>query len=262
MSFLAAAGWTLLVGVVFELVLGFTEAVHPGAASDLVSITTSRLIAYSAVFFVMLRVHEPEASIRSVLALRRVPVLAVLLALVVGAGLSPLGMWIESQLALRMPPTSAELEALDRLFASPTLARKIGLIASFSVLLPIADELYFRGALFTQLKRGRPAQLVFVATAAYDALPLVSSPRDLPSMFVAVLAIAWIRAATGSVVPAAAARAAFFAVQVVPLALGREAHFGAPVIAAGAALSALSLAGIGLMSRRHPALEAARAEDA
>ena len=53
---------------------------------------------------------------------------------------------------------------------------------------------------------------MILATAAYDTLLVGASVRGLASMLAAALAIAWIRAVSGSVFPSIAARVAFFAV--------------------------------------------------
>jgi membrane protease YdiL (CAAX protease family) len=261
LSFLAAAFWTLAVAILFGLMIAVIDAAHPGASVDAVSVATCKLLAYSVVLFAILRVHEPQSSIRQVLALRRPPVIMVILASVVGAGLAPAAMWVDNAFAGRFPPTPAELEAYERIFDAPTPGKKIALLLALVVVLPICDELFFRGALFTPLKRGRRAESVILATAAYDTLLGGASPREIASMLATALAIAWIRAVTGSVVPSIAARVVFFGVQVVPLVLVREPKFSGLVAIGGAALAAVSLAGIAAVGKRSARVLDARLQD-
>lgn len=205
--------------------------------------------------------HEPESSIRRVLALRRPPAILVLLAAVVGAGLAPGAMWLDGLSSRRFPPSPEETEAFRRIFDTPTMGKKVALVLAVVVVMPVFDELFFRGALFTPLKKGRRAETVVLATAAYDTLLAGASPRELASMLAATLVIAWIRAISGSVFPSIAARVAFFAVQVLPLVLLGDDKLPATLAIAGLALAAASLAGIAAIGKRSARVLDARRQD-
>lgn len=261
LSFMTAALWTLLVALLMGVAGWVLESAHPGAKYDLVTITACKLLAYSVVLFAILRVHAPDASIRQVLALRRPPASLAVLGVLVGAGLSPLAQWASVRIAERFPPSTEDAQALDRMFASDTTGRKIALVASLVVLMPIFDELFFRGALFTPLKKGRRAEAVVLATAAYDVLMGAPAPTQLAWLLPTVLAFAWMRAVTGSVIPALLARMAFFGVEVVPLVVKGEPKFSGVVAIGGAAIAVLSLAGIAAIGRRSARVLDARLED-
>jgi membrane protease YdiL (CAAX protease family) len=262
LSFVLAAVWTLLVAVMVGVIISITDAVHPGAFVDVVTVATCKLLAYSVVLFAILRLHEPDSSIRHVLALRRPPVVLVILAGVVGAGLSPAAMWLDGILAKRFPPSPTELEAYARIFDVPTVGKKIALLVATVLVMPICDELFFRGALFTPLKRGRRAETVILATAAYDTLLGGAQPREIASILATALTIAWIRAVSGSVIPSIATRAVFFAVQMVPLVLlGRELTLSPTLTAGGLALAAVALAAIAAISKRSARVLDARLQD-
>jgi membrane protease YdiL (CAAX protease family) len=261
LSFLAAALWTVLVALLYSVMVAIIEAAHPGAFVDIVTRATCKLLAYSVVLFAILRIHEPQSSIRHLLALRRPPAILVILGAAVGAGLSPGTMWLDGVLARRYPTSAEDLQTLERIFDTPTVGKKIALLLAVVVVMPVCDELFFRGVLFTPLKRGRRAESVILATAAYDTLLGGSSPRDMALILTTALAISWIRAVSGSVFPSLAARIAFFGVQVVPLVLAREPQFSGPVALGGVMLAALSLAGIAAVGKRSPLALDARLED-
>jgi len=261
LSFLAAAAWTLVVAILLGLMIAVIDAVHPGAFVDVVTVATCKLLAYTLVLFAILRVHEPDSSIRRVLALRRPPAIMVILGAVVGAALSPGAMWMDGVLARRFPPSPQETEAFQRIFTTPTPGKKIALLLALVVVMPICDELFFRGALFTPLKKGRRVESVILATAAYDTLLGGASVREIASMLAATLAIAWIRAVSGSVFPSVAARVAFFGVQVVPIVLLHDDKLPGVVALGGAALAAVSLAGIAAIGKRSTLVLDARAQD-
>ena len=261
LSFLAAAFWTLLVAVFLGVGIAIIDAAHPGAFVDVVTVATVKLLAYSIVLFGILRIHEPQSSIRHLLALRRPPAVLVVLGAAVGAGLSPAAMWLDGIFAKRYPASQAELDAYERIFDAPTVGKKVALLLALVVVMPVCDELFFRGAIFTPLKRGRRAESVILATAAYDTLLGGASPREIASILATALAISWIRAVSGSVFPSVAARVAFFGVQVVPLVLAREPQFSGTVALGGVMLAALSLAGIAAVGKRSSLALDARLED-
>lgn len=262
LTFVLAAIWTLIVAVLVPVMISIADAAHPGAFVDVVTVAMCKVIAYSVVLFAILRLHEPESSIRHVLALRRAPAIVVVLAAVVGAGLSPAAMWLDGLLSKRFPASPVELEALARIFDTPTLGKKVALLAAVVVVMPVFDELFFRGALFTPLKRGRRAESVILATAAYDTLLGGAQPREIASILVTALTIAWIRAVSGSVIPSIAARVVFFGVQVVPLVLlNCELTLSPWMTALGVGLAALSLAGIAAVSKRSARVLEARLAD-
>lgn len=261
LSFVAAAAWTLSVAILLGAMIAIVDAVHPGAFVDVVTVATCKLLATLLVFFALLRVHEPESSIRRVLALRRPPIIMVLLGGLVGAGLSPGAMWLDGVMARRFPPTRQETEAFEQIFTTEASGKKVALLLALVVVMPLCDELFFRGALFTPLKKGRRAESVILATAAYDTLLAGASARDLAAMLGTALAIGWIRAVSGSVFPSIAARVAFFGVQVVPLVLAPQMNLPAPVAIGGLGIAVGSLAAIAAVGKRSARVLGARLAD-
>ena len=211
--------------------------------------------------FGILRVHEPEGSIRHVLALRRPSVLALLLALAIGAAMSLPSEWIDQALDARFPRPLQEQEGLDRLLSVATVGKRVTLVLMLVVCQPVLDELFFRGAIFTPLRRTHRAETVVLATAAFETLGSLS-PRAMISMLASTLVFSWIRGATCSIFPSIVARGAFFGLGVVPMAFGRESP--APtrsLLVASGAVAVLGLVGIFMLSRRNARLLDARVED-
>ena len=133
LTFLAAALWTVLVLLLEVFIVGMTEAGRAGAYLDIVSRTGCEALAYSVVFFGILRVHEPETSIRHVLALRRPSIVALFLAVGIGVALSLPSEWLDQILEARFPRPREEKEALDQLLSVTTLGRRVGLIATVAM---------------------------------------------------------------------------------------------------------------------------------
>lgn len=260
LSFGAAALWTLLALFSYALFVGMTESAREGALFDPVSRTGCQALAYLLVLFGILRFHEPDASIRRVLALRIPPVLAVLLAIAVGAALALPSYMLENALDAHFPRPERDQEALERLLTATTIGKHVALVVTLVVLQPVLDELFFRGALFTPLCRTRRPQMVVVATAAFETLGVLS-PRDVISTLVTSLVFAWMRSATGSVFPSMLARIAFFGVVNVPIALGREVRPTKTWLVASGAVAVLGLVGLAALGRHDERILDARLED-
>lgn len=242
LTFLVAALWTLLAIALFGLATAGIDAARPGARFDLVTIAAAKVLVYSLVFFGVLRVHEPDASIREVLALRRPPIVLSLLGAVVGFGLSPAAQWVSERVAERYPPSFEETEALTRTLAADTSGKKVALVIALVVVLPVCEELFFRGALFTLLARRGGGYTVALGTVAYEILGGPSGGPQLAWLLPTLLAFAWLRAVSGSVVPSLLARVVFFGAGVVPTLGAEELVVSWQVAAGGAALAVVAFA--------------------
>lgn len=261
MTFISAAMWTLLVVLLFGLGVAMSESARSGAIVDPVTLTAARLLAISIAVFGIARLHEPLLSLSELVALRRPSVALSALAALFGAAASPPAMWIEAELTRRVPPPPSELQLLERLLAVDTLGRRITLLVAFAILVPICEELFVRGALFTTLKRGRAAQVVVAATALFDVLGGLD-PRALFPMLAFAVCCGWVRAQSGSVVPGAIARVAFFTVQVAPLAIrGHDVVVRGVYALAGLGVASLTFLAILALGRGDPRAIASREAD-
>ncbi|MBX3224314.1 MAG: CPBP family intramembrane metalloprotease [Labilithrix sp.] len=250
LTFAAAAVWTLVALFVFAILLGLTAGAREGAIPDLVSRTACQAIAYSIVLFGILRLHEPETSIRHVLALRAPSVLGLLLALAVGAALSLPSEWLGQALDAWSPRPEEEQAVLDGLLSVATPGKRITLFMTLVVLQPAFDELFFRGALFTPLRRTQRAETVIVATAAFETLGSLS-PRSMIMLLAATLVFAWVRGVTGSIFPSIVARMAYYGVAIVPIVLGHDAPKPTRVLlAVSGGVAVVALLGLSLLGRR------------
>ena len=142
-----------------------------------------------------------------------------------------------------------------------TVGKRITLVVTLVLLQPAFDELFFRGALFTPLRRTHRAETVVLATAAFETLGSLT-PRAMISLLAATLVFAWMRGATGSIFPSMLARMTYYGVAVVPMALGREPPKPTKMLLlVSSAVAVLGLLGLSLLSRRNARLLDAKLED-
>lgn len=253
MSFLAAAGWTLAAVLLYALGLSIAEGLRAGAIGDVVTRATCGALAYSLTLFIILRIHEPEGSIRTVLGLKMPPLLTIPLALIAGAGLAGPAAWLDKILLARFPYSDQEKELMEKLSSASTYdttPKRIAMVVIVVLVMPILDELFFRGALFSPLRKRARLEPVVMATAAYETLSSSPHVRDMLSLLALSLALSWIRGLSGSSIPSILARIAFFAPDILPKAIGKELPpLSKGMLAGSLGAAVVSLLMIAMLSR-------------
>jgi membrane protease YdiL (CAAX protease family) len=216
MSALGAAIWAMGLFVLVHSFVALTEAVRPGASFDVVNLTACDVLATSLVLLGIARLYEPRGSLRRAFGVRGIGPGHLVLSAVAGVALNPVLSCVDEQVLRRWPyDDPAVSDAMDKLVsqASPAV-----LLVSSLVVLPIACELVFRGALFTQLARAVPVDAVVMWTAMFFACSL--EWRSMPGGLLLGLALGWMRAESGTVVAPVVARLALAAAQLVPVVRG------------------------------------------
>jgi membrane protease YdiL (CAAX protease family) len=252
-SLAAAALWASLLWLLEHVCFEVTEAVRPGAITDIVNITACVVLATSVVVFAMVRVHAPDGSLRATLGVRPVGLLRLFLSIAAGVGLSPALSTVDDLITRKWPYDDPKaLEGMQELLGSST---RLGLVLGVFVVIPLAREVFFRGVLFGELERnadgpGRGEGGLLVPLVGTTLLFMVFSLdwRSMPTAFVLGLALGWLRARTGSLLAPAVAHLAFWSVQGIPILRGADPAaditYPAQWIAGGAVVAVLALAAL------------------
>jgi len=249
---LAAAGWSIGLGLLESCAVQATEAVRPGALSDVVNLGACTVLATSIVVFAMMRVHARDASLRATLGVRPVAPLHLALAIAAGAGLHPLLSTIDDRIVERWPFGADDAAAMEKLLRVTTASSRVALVVAAFVAMPLARELFFRGILFGELRRATSARVAMVGSAVFYACSSLDW-RMMPTALVLGLALVRLREQSGTVLSAAVAHVAYWAVEGVPILRGRDP--GASVvyptrwIVGGAVFALLALVAVGAGKR-------------
>jgi membrane protease YdiL (CAAX protease family) len=247
MSALGAALWALALFSLEHVCVGITAAVRPGAEIDVVNLTACEVLATSVALFAVARVYAPEDSLRNAFGVRAVGPIRLLLSALAGAGLNPILSRMDDWIVRRWPyDDPAVTEAMEKLVSHTPPGV---LVAAGLVVMPLAHEVFFRGALFTQLTRSLPRGAVVLATTIFSCS---LEWRSVPSSLALGFMLGSLRAQSGTVVAAVMGRLAFSAVDAVQLLRGRDpsADFVYPTawVVAGAVVAAGSLLAMELSS--------------
>jgi membrane protease YdiL (CAAX protease family) len=247
MTPLFAAMWSLGLFLLAKACVDATDAVRPGAATDLVNLCACDLLATSVVIFAMVRVHAREASLRRTLGFLVPEPTHVFLALAAGAGLFPLSAFVDARMLAWRPYSPEELELLDKVRDVSTLHARVVFVVTIMVLLPIANELFFRGILFGELRRAAGVLVAVTATTLFSMS--FEDWRAWPSAALLGVMLGVLRERTGTVVTVILAQLAFWAVEAIPLLRGRDPDlnltFPDKWIVGGALIALLAVAGAG-----------------
>jgi membrane protease YdiL (CAAX protease family) len=253
MTPLLAAMWSFGLFVLEQVCVGATEAIRPGALTDVVNVCACSLLATSVVVFAMVRIHARDVSLRRTLGVVAPAPTHVFLAVAAGAGLFPLKTAIDARILAWRPYSQEETALLSKLTDVPTMHARVLLVVTFMVLMPIAGELFFRGVLFGELRRAAGATVAIASTTLFSMS--FEDARAWPTALLLGLMLGVLRERTGTVVTAILAHLAFWSVEAIPLLRGADPdadpHFPPRWVVGGALIALLAVAGAGA-GRKEP----------
>jgi membrane protease YdiL (CAAX protease family) len=191
---------------------------------------------------------------RQALALGRTSHLELLIGASLGVSLQLPAGYVSALVERRFPTPPEQLRAqLDALLPSSS-PMAVAMLLSAAVLVPFAEELFFRGALFTPLLRSGPELVALIATSLGFVLAHAEPRNWLPLLLVA-LVLGELRRKAGSIWPGVCLHAAFNAATLLFVFVTRprevkaaEASWQAAV--GGALLCALGIWLFGRVSAR------------
>ncbi|MBN1608564.1 MAG: CPBP family intramembrane metalloprotease [Polyangiaceae bacterium] len=214
MSILAAFLWTFAATVALVAGLQLTGSAQLGARIQPMAVAAWEALVYVAMAAGVLRVHARGERPSKAFGLEHLDLRLVLLASLIG-GVAQLPVETLRRAAQALSPVPTELQAARAaLLAHSTRVDAIAILISLAVVAPLAEEVFFRGALHGQLRRLQGP----VACGAIVALCFVIGHPDtqswLPLALVAAM-LSLVRERTHSLWPGFALHATFNAVTVV-----------------------------------------------
>lgn len=206
LSYLGAALWTLGVGAVFDVLLSIAIHSRPDANTNLANLAACHALSHLIVIAALLRIYRPDETLGeafgfSPVRFLRTSVAQAFLAIVVGLSLIPVAEFFEKLGEKRFPLSPPAASLVEEMMDVSTTRSKVLLLASIGLVLPLVEELFFRGLLFRLLKKsmGSLGALTGV-TGCY--LIAHGDPRQLPVSILLALVVGLSRTFSESVLPA------------------------------------------------------------
>jgi membrane protease YdiL (CAAX protease family) len=190
--------WTLGALLLMVFALGLLQGVLPDVTSDMVTLAGTS----SAVFLIMTAVlvgRSPDSdSTGAAVGARRLPALAVLGSFLLGI-LAQFPALFVAHLTEKYFPIP-EAEALERTLAlrAGTPLHALLLAAFLAVVVPFAEEAFFRGAMFGAVRRAGHSSLFAAACTGSAFLLSHLDPHYWPALALVAMLLSLLRAASGS----------------------------------------------------------------
>ena len=255
MTAVMAAAYAFGTTLLFHFLAALTVTLRPAAATDLVNGFVCQLVAYLAGFLLILRLHAPEGSIREILGVRSTHAAFYPLGLLLGLSIVVPVNSLYDFLERKFPSAPGHDDRLVELLLSSSTGKRV-LLGTIIVLAgPILEEVFFRGALLSPLRRAHPIVTSVLVTAGLFAVAHESWQMWAPIAVVGV-ALGLLRVASGSIVPSMLLHATFNAVPFYAVLSSTSPEdaskhsAGAPAILVSTAVAAVLVYVIRLVATR------------
>jgi membrane protease YdiL (CAAX protease family) len=229
LSIVSAFLWTFAATVTLVTGLAVTDTAQLAPVTRPIAMAVWEAFVYVAMAAGVLRVHARAESPSAAFGLRHVGVLLVLLACLMGAVVQlPVETLRRAAHALAPPPAELQV-ARATLLAYSSRADALVVLLSLVVVAPLAEELFFRGALYGQLRRVQgPVSCGSIVALCF----VIGHPQTQSWLPLAVVAsmLSYVRETTRSLWPGFALHATFNAVTIA------TAFMAMPSVQAGLSL--------------------------
>lgn len=209
-----AAVW--MMGALFCMVLfmGLASTVNPEVIEDQVSLGALSAVSFLVVTSLLLGRYPGGASLRESVGARATHPLLLLLAPFIGVLAQGPAEQLRTWVARLLPP-DLRGSGVGIVIASHTQVQSAALVLVLVGLVPLAEEIFFRGAVYGSLRRSQySSRAAAVVSAIGFTLCHVNVALLVPIGFVAAV-FGVLRASSGSLYPSLIAHMAFNAIPVV-----------------------------------------------
>jgi hypothetical protein len=265
LSYAFALVWTFAATLVSILAVKALTAVRGQPVTDIVTLGGVIAVTLIGASIIVLRIYTPERRGREAFALR--PTHPALAALSLGLGLAlyvPVSS-VQGVVERLYPAPAEELAARAIMLNADSAARAVAIVLVAGCLLPLVEELFYRGALFGALRRTHSGPASAVVVAVCYVLGNVDL-RGWPSALIVGMAASHLRLHSGSLLAPLAFNVGLSAVRIAAILEG-VASVSRPIAAPWSiqlgcwALAVALLVAVQRLAGRSEQAERARSED-
>jgi membrane protease YdiL (CAAX protease family) len=215
-----AALWMLGALIVMLTSALLLFSLDPAAQNDQVSLGAISAAAFLFVSALLVGAYPAGPRVSQALGLRKTHPLAIPCGLVIGALVQVPAERISGWIDLLAPLSMEDQAARAELFIADTKLQAVGLVLVLCLLIPFAEEAFFRGAVYGALRREKTSQWLASLVVGFGFMIGHMNVRLLLPIGLVALVLGILRAASGSLYPAIFAHMAFNAVTVVSHLMG------------------------------------------
>ena len=250
---LRAALWMLGALIIMLACALLLLSIEPSAQNDQVSLGAVSAAAFLFVAALLLGAYPAGPRVSQALGLRRTHPLAIPLGFVIGALVQFPAERISGWIDLLAPLSTEDKAARAELFVADTPAQAVAIAFVLCLLVPFAEEAFFRGAVYGALRRAKSSQWMAGSVVGFGFMICHMNVRLLLPIALVALVLGVLRSASGSLYPAIFAHVAFNSVTVVGHLLGLSfPRIGIPEELAVTGVIVLLLLLVVRLTRKHP----------
>ena len=217
---LRAVVWMLGAVIVILLLAIFSVSLSPGTEKDPIGLAMMSSAAFIFVAGWLLAHYPAGPSLVEGLALQRSHPLAIPLGGAIGL-LSQIPANAAQRWMTSAVPQSAErLEATSEMMEMTSSSQSWLFIGVVSLLVPLSEEVFFRGAVYGALRRGQNRELVSGAIVSLGFVACHFDPHQMISLVFFAATLGALRSFSGSLYPALAAHVVFNGAAMASSVLG------------------------------------------
>jgi len=263
---LLTLAWTFTFVFAMQVIGAVLVRARPSAATDIVSMAAVLAAVGLLMSAAILYLHGKDVPLSASLGLRPTHVAIPLLALLLGFTVHFPAEAVDIARQRFFPTPPEELQRELALLTAETALGKAMILFFVACVGPLAEEILFRGALFGVLRRHR-SLAVTTATVAGCFVAAHMEIAKWPALAIVALAMTYVRAVSGSLLPSIGMHVVFNATTVLAVSLGQvvdPANRKLEVLptVVFSAITVLLIAAIRFIAGRAPAARRGRAEDA
>jgi membrane protease YdiL (CAAX protease family) len=252
--------WSFGIQLAFLFSVPIAAALFPGLATDLVMQAALLALVYFAGCS-LFAARRPGRTWSETFALRKTSLWLVLISLALGVVASLPAHALAGYVERLVPMSDTEEKALDELMTPRSLAHAIAFFVFVAGIGPFAEELVYRGALYTGLRPGHsPAYAGWTTGALFTVIH--AEPRFWPSILALAGVLAFARAVSGSIWPSVFLHVAFNATALaMPEKHSLFENPGVVLVLGSLVVSGLLVAALGFVGRASASADLARQVD-
>jgi membrane protease YdiL (CAAX protease family) len=222
-----ALAWMFGAFLFMILLVVFYVSLNPEAQGDLVTMGVVSVIAFLLMTVHLIGKYPAGPQLAHALGVRPTHPAALLLGLGIGlcakVPAEQLNYWIETW----APRSEEENLALEAMFQAKSSLHAGALLLVIAGMVPIAEEIFFRGAIYGALRRSKTQEVRALLVTAGGFAVCHGDLRQLVPLFVVALMLGALRTYTGSLLPGILAHVGFNAVAVLTVTFGLAPQFEA-----------------------------------
>lgn len=212
--------WILGAMLLMVLVVGGFASARGLASRDLVSEAALSAAVFLGASALLLSRYPAESDFRRAIGARPVPAWLLLASLAIGVLVHVPADWLYELVQAKFPSSPEEIAERSALLKPEGLVHAAFLGLVLAALVPLSEEIFFRGAIFGALRRSRVSSIRAAVLTGVGFVVCHFEPKYWPALAFVAIVLSALRAASGSILPSLAVHVGFNLLTVVLNAMG------------------------------------------